>query len=221
MGLRLVFLGPPGAGKGTQAKRLASQRGLAHVSTGDMLRSAVARGTEAGKKAKAIMDSGGLVPDEVVLEMVKERLDTDAAEGFILDGFPRTTKQAEDLEKTLADRSQALDAVVNFALPIDRAIQRFAGRRSCPKCGEVYHIEAKPPKMHGACDKDGTALVQRPDDSPTVIRTRMAEYEDKTLPLILYYMREGLLLEVDADGDIEEVYGRLDHAVSQREAGER
>ncbi len=221
MGLRLVLLGPPGAGKGTQAKRLAERRGLAHVSTGDMLRSAVARGTDAGKKAKAIMESGGLVPDDVVLEMVKERLESDAAEGFILDGYPRTTRQAEDLEKALADHSLALDAVVNFALQIDRAIERFAGRRSCPKCGEVYHLEAKPPKMFGACDKDGTALVQRPDDSPNVIRTRMAEYEEKTLPLILYYMREGLLLEVDADGDIEEVFGRLEGAVAQREAGER
>jgi adenylate kinase len=221
MGLRLVFLGPPGAGKGTQAKRVAAARGIAHVSTGDMLRSAVARGTEAGKKAKVIMEAGGLVSDDIVLEMVKERLTSDAAEGFILDGYPRTVRQAEDLEKALGEHSTALDGVVDFKLAADRAIARFAGRRSCPKCGAVYHVTANPPKQAGVCDKDGQALIHRADDQPDVIRKRFVEYDAKTAPLADHYRREGLLIDVDADGDVEDVAKRLEAALKARVPGPR
>ncbi len=211
--MRLVFLGPPGAGKGTQAVRFARERGLAHVSTGDMLRSAVERGTPAGRKAKPIMEAGGLVPDEIVLEMVAERLETDAAKGFVLDGYPRNTKQARDLEGLLADRGLRLDAAVNIDLSEDVIIPRLAGRRSCPKCGRVYHVRANPPAREGICDDEGTALVQRPDDREEVVRERMRTYREKTAPLIAYYRERGLLVDVDGGGTPDEVYGRLGRAL--------
>jgi adenylate kinase len=218
--VRLVFLGPPGAGKGTQAVKFAEARGIAHVSTGDMLRSAVARGTPAGRKAKPIMDAGGLVPDEVVLEMVGERLDADAAKGFILDGYPRNPKQADDLARLLAERGLALDAVVNFEISEDVIVPRMASRRSCPKDGRVYNLIANPPKKDAVCDDCGTALVQRDDDREEVVRERMRTYRAKTAPLIEFYRGRGLLVTVDADGTVEDVQRRLALALAARARAE-
>ncbi len=214
--MRLVFLGPPGAGKGTQAVRFAQAKGIAHVSTGDMLRSAVARGTAAGLKAKPIMESGGLVPDDVVLEMVEERVAGDAKTGFILDGYPRNPKQADDLAGVLAKHGQRLDGVANLDLPEDVIVPRMAGRRSCPKtgCGRVYHVVSNPPKKAGVCDDCGTALVQRPDDKEEVVRERMRTYREKTAPLIEYYRGKKLLITVDADGTVDEVARRLEDALA-------
>jgi adenylate kinase len=214
--VRLVFLGPPGAGKGTQAVRFARECGIAHVSTGDMLRSAVAAGTPAGKKAKPIMEAGGLVPDEVVLEMVDERLASDAKKGFVLDGYPRNAKQAQDLAGLLERRGLRLDAAVNFELSEDVIVPRMAGRRSCPTCGRVYHVKANPPRREGVCDDDGTALIQRADDREDVVRERMRTYHDKTAPLIAYYAARGQLVTVDAAGGVDDVYGRLERALAAR-----
>jgi adenylate kinase len=214
--MRLVFLGRPGAGKGTQAVRYAQEQKLPHVSTGDMLRGAVAKGTPAGLKAKAIMDKGGLVSDDVVLACVDERLESDAKAGFILDGFPRTMQQAKDLEAALAKRGMALDAVVNFDVPSDVIIPRMVGRRSCPKqgCGAVYHVTNNPPKVAGKCDRCGTDLVQRKDDKEDTVRERMRTYDEQTQPLVPYYEKKGLLVSVDAVATPDEVYKRLGAALA-------
>lgn len=212
--MRFVFLGPPGVGKGTQAKGFAAQRGIAHISTGDMLRDAVKNGTPAGLKAKPIMEAGGLVPDDVVLEMVGERLEyEDAKPGFILDGYPRNPKQAEDLRVMLEQRGLALDHVVAFELDVEAIVPRLSGRRSCPQCGAVYHVAANPPKRAGVCDKCDTGLIQRKDDQPEVIRDRMKTYAEKTEPLIDYYRKAGILIPVEGAGTVEEVRGRLEAAV--------
>ncbi len=214
--MRLVFLGPPGAGKGTQAVRFAQERKLPHVSTGDMLRAAAAAGSPAGKLAKPIMESGGLVGDGIVLACVEERLDGDAKVGFILDGYPRNVSQAQDLERVLAKRGMALDGVVNFDLAIASIVPRMAGRRSCPSDGAVYHVTGNPPKVAGKCDKCGAALVQRADDKEEVVRERMRTYAEKTAPLIKHYGDKGLLITVDADGGVDKVYGRLVDALAAR-----
>ncbi|HVY60499.1 MAG TPA: adenylate kinase [Planctomycetota bacterium] len=214
--MRLVFLGPPGAGKGTQAVRYAQEHKLPHVSTGDMLRAAVAAGSPAGKKAKPIMDAGGLVSDDIVLACVEERLDSDAKVGFILDGYPRNVQQATDLETVLGKRGMALDGCVNFELAIEAIVPRMAGRRSCPKDGSVYHVTGNPPKVAGKCDKCGGDLVQRADDKEEVVRERMKTYAQKTEPLIEHYRRKGLLINVDADGGVDQVYGRLCDALKGR-----
>jgi adenylate kinase len=214
--VRLVFLGPPGAGKGTQAVRYAQENKLPHVSTGDMLRAAVAAGTPAGKKAKGIMEAGGLVSDDIVLACVEERLDSDAKVGFILDGYPRNVQQAKDLEAVLGKRGMSLDGVVNFELAIESIVPRMAGRRSCPKDGSVFHVTGNPPKVAGKCDKCGGDLVQRADDKEEVVRERMKTYAQKTEPLIQHYAGKGLIINVDADGNVEAVYKRLAEALKGR-----
>jgi adenylate kinase len=219
--VRLVFLGRPGAGKGTQALKFAQAKGLTHVSTGDMLRSAVARGTPAGKKAKAIMEAGKLVSDDIVLEMVGERLDSDAAAGFILDGYPRNEKQAEDLDELLKKRGLELDAAVNFELDESVIVPRMIYRRSCPKDGAVYNIKLNPPKQDGVCDKCGAELVQRKDDREDVVRDRMAEYRRNTEPLGPFYAKKGLLVTVDANGGVDEVAARLEKQLGARASGKR
>lgn len=207
--MRLVLLGPPGSGKGTQGERLAQALGVPRISTGDILRRNVAQGTELGKKAKAFMESGKLVPDELVIAMTAARLtEADARNGFILDGFPRTIPQAEAL-----GRLTPLDAVVNLFLEPEELVKRSAGRRVCPKCESVYHLASNPPRKAGICDKCGTPLVTRPDDREEVVRTRIETYERQTAPLVQYYREKGLLREVYASGMIDEISQRVQEAL--------
>lgn len=203
--MRLVFLGPPGAGKGTQAAKLADHLGVPRISTGDILRRNVADGSDLGKRAKGYMEAGTLVPDDLVIEMTKRRLaEPDAKKGFILDGFPRTIAQAEILAKLTP-----LDAVVDFYLEPEELIKRNSGRRVCPKCEAVYHVLSNAPRKPGVCDRCGSTLVTRPDDREEVVRTRIETYENQTAPLIQYYKERDLLREVYASGLIDEVALRV------------
>ncbi len=208
--MRVVLLGPPGSGKGTQGERLALALGVPRISTGDILRRNVAQGTELGKKAKAYMEAGKLVPDDLVIAMTAERLkDADARKGFILDGFPRTIAQAEALAQLTP-----LDAVVNLFLEPEELVKRSAGRRVCPKCESVYHLVTNPPRQAGICDKCGSSLVTRPDDREEVVRTRIETYERQTAPLVQYYRDKGLLREVYASGVIGEIGQRVQEALN-------
>lgn len=210
--MRLVLLGPPGSGKGTQGARLADALGVPRISTGDLLRRNVASGTDLGKKAKVFMESGKLVPDDLVIAMTAERLkESDARQGFILDGFPRTIAQAEALAKLTP-----LDAVVNLFLEPEELVKRSAGRRVCPTCESVYHLVTNPPRVAGTCDKCGSALVTRPDDREEVVRTRIETYERQTAPLVQYYKERGLLREVYASGLIDEISLRVQEALRVR-----
>ena len=206
----IIMLGPPGAGKGTQAKLVADRYGLAHVSTGDILRGNVSRGTDLGKKAKAIMERGDLVPDDLVNAMVSERLARpDCDPGFVLDGFPRTTVQAEWLDHQLAQRQFAGRSlppiVINIQVGYNQLLQRLTGRRTCPTCGRIYNIYFQPPRREGNCDLDGASLIQRKDDSEEVISERLRSYERQTLPLVDYYRRQGRLHEVNGELSVEKV----------------
>jgi adenylate kinase len=197
----LVLLGPPGAGKGTQAKLLAAELAIPHISTGDMFRDHKARGTELGKQIQAIMDSGGLVTDDITNAMVKERLARpDCAPGFILDGYPRTSAQAVYLDGILGAAGRAITRALSYEVAEDALVERISGRRSCPKCGAVYHVTATPPKQAGVCDRDGTALVLREDDRPENVRKRMQEYAAKTEPLKRFYAGRGLVSVLDGLG---------------------
>ena len=199
-----ILLGPPGAGKGTQAKLLAHEYGIPHISTGDMFRDHKARGTEIGKKIQAIMDAGGLVTDDITNAMVKDRLARpDVAPGFILDGYPRTTAQAEYLETLLRSMGKQIDRVLSYEVAEELVVERISGRRSCPKCGAVYHVSANPPRTSGVCDRDGTSLVQRDDDRPENVKKRMQEYADKTWPLKRFYQERGKVAEIEGVGTPE------------------
>jgi len=208
MSMRIVLLGAPGSGKGTQGQRLRDERGIPQISSGDLLRDAVARGTDLGKRAKAAMDAGELVSDEIVLGLIRERLSRpDAAAGFILDGYPRNVAQAAELDRLLTDIGQPINAVV--LMDIDPAVlfRRLTGRRSCPKCGKVFNIYTSPSTRGAYCDNpDGAELVQRPDDREDVIENRLRVYENHTRPLIDHYRQRGLLKVVAADGPVESVY---------------
>ncbi len=204
--MRLVFLGPPGAGKGTQARRLADRYGIPQVATGDILREAIASGSELGQRARAYVERGELVPDEVMLAVVEERLRrADAQRGFILDGFPRTVAQAEGLDRLLRRLGWRLDAVVLFEVPEEALVRRLAGRWTCPACGRVFHDVYNPPRTPGVCDADSTRLVQREDDRPETVRRRLAVYAEQTAPLVEYYRARGLLHRVDGSRDPEAV----------------
>lgn len=207
---RIVLLGPPGAGKGTQAVALRERLGVPHLSTGDLLRAAVAAGTPLGKRADEYMKAGQLVPDELVLDILRERLSqSDAGSGFILDGFPRNVEQARALEKITP-----IDAVLAFTIPEDELVDRLTQRRSCPKCGAVYNLKTLPPKEPGRCDNDGTLLQQRSDDTREAVQTRIKVYQEKTAPLLSYFRERGLLHPIDATGTLEEVRERIDRALS-------
>ncbi|HET7827063.1 MAG TPA: adenylate kinase [Anaeromyxobacter sp.] len=204
--MNLVLLGPPGAGKGTQAKMLAQAFGIPHVSTGDMFRDHKARGTDLGKKIQAVMDAGGLVTDDITNAMVDERLSRpDVARGLILDGYPRTTAQAEHLERVLQGSGRKLDRVVSYEVATALVVERIGGRRSCPRCGAVYHVSASPPRQAGTCDKDGAALVHRDDDRPENVQKRMEEYAQKTKPLKRFYQERRLVTEIDGAGAPESI----------------
>ncbi len=204
--MNLVLLGPPGAGKGTQAAAIIDRFSIPHISTGDMLRAAVAKGTDVGLKAKAIMDAGELVPDEVVCEIVRERLgEDDCAKGFLLDGFPRTVVQAEALDGILADMGKALDKVVCYEVADNVVVERLSGRRMCKQCNAGYHVLFLPPKREGICDKCGGELYQRDDDQEATIRERLSVYHRQTSPLVAYYENMGNLVRIDAAGDIDAI----------------
>ncbi len=202
----LIFLGPPGAGKGTQAMQVAKVQNVPHLSTGDMFRDHVGRGTELGLKAKPIMERGDLVPDEIVLGMVEERIARpDCANGFVLDGFPRTIPQAQGLDDLLGRRGFGKALVLHIAVEYEKLLRRLTGRRTCASCGEIYNIYARPPKVEGKCDKDGGVLTQRKDDREEVIRERIAAYDKQTKPLIEYYRAQGGLVDIDGAADSEAV----------------
>jgi adenylate kinase len=204
--MNIVFLGPPGAGKGTQAKILIERYGIPQISTGDMLREHRAKGTELGKKAQEYMDKGQLVPDEIILDMVKERLSQpDCQKGFILDGFPRTVAQAEALDKLLEEMGKKLDFALALIVPDELLIERLTGRRTCKSCGMMYHIKYKPPKVDNKCDVCGGELYQRPDDNEETVRNRLKVYHESTAPLIEYYRKKGILREIDGSKSIEEI----------------
>ena len=208
--MRLVFLGAPGVGKGTQAELIASRFHQPKISTGDILREAVRNKTALGLQAKARLDQGKLVPDEVVVGIVKEKLaEPMSAKGFILDGFPRTIRQAEDLAELLRSRGERLDRVVNFVVPRDELLRRLTGRRSCSKCQAIFHVETNPPRRDGICDRCGGELVQRSDDKKETVEARLSVYEQQTAPLVDYYRQRDLLSELDGSGRIEAVHQRL------------
>ncbi len=200
----LILLGPPGAGKGTQAKLLSVDLGVPHISTGDMFRDHKARGTDIGRRVQAIMDAGGLVTDDITNAMVKDRLSRpDVAPGFILDGYPRTVGQAGFLDELLRSLGRSIDRALSYEVAEETVVERISGRRSCPKCGAVYHVSGNPPARGGFCDRDDTALVQRDDDKPENVRMRLQEYATKTEPLRRFYRDRGLLTEVEGVGTPE------------------
>lgn len=208
--MRVVLLGPPGAGKGTQAHVLADHLAIPHISTGDLLRANLRDETPVGLEAREYMDAGNLVPDDVVLRMVAERLDDpDTDDGYLFDGFPRTIDQATALEKVLADAGTPLDVVVNIALDREQVVARLTGRRSCPD-GHIYHVVANPPEQEGVCDVDGKPLFQRDDDTEGVVRNRLEVYDEQTAPLVDFYDERGLLETVDGVGEVDEVTARIE-----------
>lgn len=204
--MRAVLLGPPGAGKGTQAVRLVEKYNVPQISTGDIFRRNIKEGTELGKKAQEYMNAGKLVPDELVVDLVKDRLmQDDCKNGYLLDGFPRTIFQAEELDKFLAEQGQKLDAVINFEVGYDTLIERLTGRRVCKECGAGYHIKNMPPKVEGVCDKCGSELEQRKDDTKETAVSRISVYEESTAPLIDYYTGTGALRNFNAEKDPDEL----------------
>jgi adenylate kinase len=208
--LNLVLLGPPGAGKGTQAERLVEDFGLPYYSTGIILREAVAEGSELGKEAKGYMDNGELVPDELISRAVAERFESgDADDGFLLDGFPRTVGQAEVLAELLEERGRELTSVLLIEAPDDEVVRRLSGRRTCAKGGHVYHVEFDPPKNDNVCDQDGSRLIQRDDDRPETVRKRLAVYHEQTEPLIDWYEGKDVLMRFDGSRPPDEVHDRI------------
>ncbi len=206
----LIFLGPPGGGKGTKAWKIVKQLGIPHISTGDMFRDNAERKTPLGLKAKATMESGELVGDDVVNEMVQERISRDdCARGFLLDGYPRTLAQAEALKGSLLQKGYGVPVVIHLRLGYDTVVERLSGRRICPVCNRIYNLKLQPPAQPGICDADGASLQQRPDDREEAIRERLSAYETQTAPLIAFYRNEGRFYEVDADQAPERITGAI------------
>ncbi|WP_251491218.1 adenylate kinase [Otoolea muris] len=205
--MKIIMLGAPGAGKGTQAKRIAEKYGIPHISTGDIFRANIKEGTELGLKAKEYMDQGLLVPDEVTIGMLLDRIhQADCKNGYVLDGFPRTIPQAESLNKALADMGEAIDFAIDVDVPDENIVNRMGGRRACLKCGATYHVEYAAPKADGVCDACGSGLVLRDDDKPETVQKRLTVYHDQTQPLIEYYKGQGVLHSVDGTQAMEAVF---------------
>jgi adenylate kinase len=212
--VRLLIIGPPGAGKGTQARRLADLLTIPHIATGDLLREQVAAGTDLGRQAKGFMDRGDYVPDEVMIGMIRERLDAaDAAGGFLLDGFPRTDVQAKTLDALLEETGRDLDTVLLLEAPTEEIVRRLSGRRTCPECQRAYHMDDDPPRTDEVCDDDGAKLVQRSDDDPETVRHRLSVYEERTAGLVGFYAERGLVRKVDGTGTVDEVSERIDEGI--------
>ncbi|WP_017185221.1 adenylate kinase [Alkalibacillus haloalkaliphilus] len=212
--MNLILMGLPGAGKGTQAEKIVEKYNIPHISTGDMFRSAIKEGTPLGKEAKSYMDQGDLVPDEVTVGIVKERLSKpDCDKGFLLDGFPRTVAQAEALENLLSELNTKLDYVLHVQVPENKLVDRLTGRRICPECGATYHVEFNPPKEDGKCDVDGETLMQREDDQPETVKNRLKVNMEQTQPLLDYYGDKGYLVDVNGDQHIDDVFVQIDEKI--------
>lgn len=208
--MRLIFLGPPGAGKGTQAKMLIERYGIPQISTGDILRAAVKEGTPMGKKAKEFMEAGKLVTDDIVIGIMQDRLkEKDCEKGFILDGFPRTVAQAEALDNMLKELNMPLDKVLALTVPDEELLKRLTGRRTCKSCGQMYHVFFDPPKKEGICDKCGCELYQRADDNEETIKNRLSVYHSQTSPLLEYYNKKGLLREIEGTSSPENIFKEI------------
>ncbi len=208
--MKIVMLGAPGAGKGTQAIKIADKYGIPHISTGDIFRANIKGGTELGMKAKSYMDKGELVPDEVTIGMLLDRISQDdCKDGYVLDGFPRTIPQAESLTKALAEQGQKIDYAIDIDVPDEAIVKRMSGRRACPKCGATYHIVYAAPKTENVCDKCGSELIVRSDDKPETVQDRLNVYHKQTEPLISYYKETGVLREVDGTKELEDVFNAV------------
>ena len=213
--MKIIMLGAPGAGKGTQAKRIAAEYSIPHISTGDIFRANIRDNTELGKKAKEYMDKGLLVPDELTCDLVMKRTsEDDCKDGFVLDGFPRTIPQAEALTKAMEERGLSMDAAVDVEVPDENIIGRMAGRRFCPKCGATYHLTALPPKNEGVCDNDGEKLIIRDDDKEETVKNRLSVYHKETQPLIDYYKKAQILKTVDGTKSADEVFEEIKAVLS-------
>ena len=208
--MKIIMLGAPGAGKGTQAKMIAEKYGIPHISTGDIFRANIKNGTELGMKAKSFMDKGELVPDELTVSMLLDRVGKpDCKDGYVLDGFPRTIPQAEELDKALSGRNEEIDFAVDVDVPDENIVKRMSGRRACLKCGATYHMEHIPPRKEGVCDSCGSELVLRDDDKAETVQKRLQVYHDQTQPLIEFYTRKGILKTVDGTQDMKDVFGAI------------
>jgi adenylate kinase len=208
--MKIIMLGAPGAGKGTQAKMIAEKFSIPHISTGDIFRANIKNGTELGKKAKEYMDKGQLVPDELTVEILLDRVaNEDCKNGYVLDGFPRTIPQADVLDKELTKLGDKVDFAINVDVPDENIVRRMSGRRACLKCGATYHIEHIPPKKEGICDTCGSELVQRDDDKPETVQNRLSVYHEQTQPLIDYYNKKNILKTVDGTKDMQEVFSDI------------
>ncbi len=214
--MHLILMAPPGGGKGTQARRLSRRHDIPHVETGKILRQAVAEESEVGKKAQEYMNRGDLVPDEVMIEIIRERLHRpDCDDGFVLDGFPRTLPQAKELERLFAEENLTLDAVIFLDVSDEEIYDRLGKRRVCVDCGETYHIEQNPPAEEGTCDECGAEIIQREDDRPGAIKKRLEEYREKTEPLLEFYERKGLLNRIDGEKDIDRITDIIEEMVKE------
>ncbi|HXI12977.1 MAG TPA: adenylate kinase [Thermoanaerobaculia bacterium] len=214
--MKVIFIGPPGSGKGTQAKRLADRFDIPHVSTGDMLRQAVQSGTALGKEAAPIMAAGALVPDELMIGIIQDRLsEADATSGYVLDGFPRTTEQAQKLEPILRGNEGASARVLQLLVPDDLIVGRLSGRLSCIKCGSAYHQKNNPPKVANVCDRCGSELTVRPDDTEQAVRKRLESFHRQTLPVVAFYRDKNVLHEVDGNASVDQVFERIERLVGE------
>lgn len=208
--MKIIMLGAPGAGKGTQAKKIAAKYAIPHISTGDIFRANIKNNTELGQKAKTYMDKGELVPDELVVDLIMDRFkEADCANGYVLDGFPRTIPQAEALDKALSANGESVDYAINVEVPDENIINRMSGRRACVGCGATYHIQFNPTKVEGICDACGEKLILRDDDKPETVKNRLSVYHEQTQPLIDYYTEKNILVEVDGTVDIDEVFAAI------------